>query len=124
MNLLKKIAFGAYILTMKQGQGRWSSFISAKMMLGFVPAFFFLVIIFFIGLLFDFFIEFPYWSIYLIPVIVIVIVPLKKIELDDMFDNTDEAFQRIATRTFWIGTFGPIVFLLLVLFFLKFIGEL
>jgi 4-hydroxybenzoate polyprenyltransferase len=124
MNIIKKIAFGAYCIEMEKRDDKEYAYFTAKLVIGLALVMLFLVLSFLYVLIFKSLWYYPFWYLIVLFSLIVILIPIKKKDMDILWETEDNEFKREAKRCFWLGMFGPTVFLIIVLVLLKLLHRL
>jgi glucan phosphoethanolaminetransferase (alkaline phosphatase superfamily) len=122
--ILKKIAFGAYCIEMEKRDNKSYAHFTAKLIVGAAPTMLFLVLSFFYALLFKGLFLYPFWYLIVLFFLIVIFIPIKRKDMDSLWETEDNEFRREAKIFFWLGMFGPTVLLIIVLVILKLLHRL
>jgi hypothetical protein len=122
--MLKKIAFGAYSLTMKQGHGKFFSYLSSVLIASSAPLLWFIELFVLCTVIFKIKYFFPFWVLIVFFFLIILLMPIKKTEMDALWETKDNSFREESIKVFWLCIFGPVIFILIIFIILKLIHRI
>ena len=118
MNIIKKIALGAYYISTRQGNDGYAAYVTAKIGIGATILINFIIIGFFLMLLgFKFDLP-PFKPLCIVVILITIILPIGK---KDWYEETirDTKIAHEAQGLFYKILFGPILLFIFTLFFIS-----
>jgi hypothetical protein len=112
---MKKIAYGAYYLSVKQGNGKFTAYLSFLLIMGAIPVFWFLLLSFVLAVFFKIFLEYPLWLLLIGGFAVSILsATISRNSLETLLENQTEVFKSQCINAFWIGIFLPMGLFLII----------